>query len=137
MIPRLHLVWDGASAIPTATILMWGHGGQARWPTARPHYCPPRSQDHLGFLLPQWYDEVVRQQVGRSLPFICTENGPRIDDAQHPNFPVVDEARHAQISVDMIRRVLKELRAKKQVECLGRGQSAKWRKTKNWQLGNT
>ena len=41
------------------------------------------------------------------------------------------------VSVDMIRRVLKELRAKKQVECLGRGQSAKWRKTKNWQLGNT
>ena len=41
------------------------------------------------------------------------------------------------VSVDMIRRVLKELRGKKQVECLGRGQSAKWRKTKNWQLGNT
>jgi Fic family protein len=41
------------------------------------------------------------------------------------------------VSVDMIRRVLKELRSKKQVECLGRGQSATWRKTKNWQLGNT
>jgi len=41
------------------------------------------------------------------------------------------------VSVDMIRKVLKELRTKKKVECLGRGQSAKWRKTKNWQLGNT
>lgn len=41
------------------------------------------------------------------------------------------------VSVDMIRSVLKNLRAKNQVECLGRGQSAKWRKTKNWQLGNT
>jgi len=41
------------------------------------------------------------------------------------------------VSVDMIRRVLKNLRAKEQVECLGRGQSAQWRKTSKWQLGNT
>ena len=86
--------------------LMWGHGGRARWPAARPYYCPPRSQDHLGFLLSQWYDELIRQQVGRSLPLICTENGPRIDDNQHPNFPAVDEARHAQISVDMSRKMM-------------------------------
>jgi hypothetical protein len=86
--------------------LMWGYGGQARWPATRPYYCPQRSQDHLGFLLPQWYDEVVRQQVGRSLPFICTENGPRVGDDQHPNFPGTDEFRHAQISVDMSRRLM-------------------------------
>lgn len=41
------------------------------------------------------------------------------------------------VSVDMIRKVLKDLRSKKQVECLGRGQSAQWRKTEKWQLGNT
>jgi Fic family protein len=40
------------------------------------------------------------------------------------------------VSVDMIRRVLKNLRAKDQVECLGRGQNARWQKTTNWQLGN-
>jgi len=33
------------------------------------------------------------------------------------------------VSLDMIRRVLKNLRARKQVECLGRGQNAQWRKT--------
>ena len=41
------------------------------------------------------------------------------------------------VSVDTIRKVLKDLRSKKQVECLGRGQSAQWRKTNKWQLGNT
>jgi len=41
------------------------------------------------------------------------------------------------VSVDMIRRILKNLRAKNQVECLGRGQNARWQKTSNWQLGNT
>jgi Fic family protein len=40
------------------------------------------------------------------------------------------------VSVDMIRRVLKNLRAKDQVECLRRGQNARWQKTAKWQLGN-
>lgn len=40
------------------------------------------------------------------------------------------------VSVDMIRRVLKNLRTKKQIECLGLGQSARWQKTAKWQLGN-
>lgn len=34
------------------------------------------------------------------------------------------------VSVDMIRRVLKNLRKAGQVECLGRGQNAQWQKTK-------
>jgi Fic family protein len=37
------------------------------------------------------------------------------------------------VSIDMIRRVLKNLRAEGRVECLGRGQDAQWRKT---ELGN-
>ncbi|MBN1663185.1 MAG: Fic family protein [Deltaproteobacteria bacterium] len=41
------------------------------------------------------------------------------------------------VSVDMIRRVLKRLRSENRVRCLGRGQTARWSKTKQWQLGNT
>ncbi|MDY6987746.1 MAG: Fic family protein [Thermodesulfobacteriota bacterium] len=41
------------------------------------------------------------------------------------------------VSVDMIRRVMKKLRAENRVECLRRGQNAQWRKTSKWQLGNT
>jgi Fic family protein len=41
------------------------------------------------------------------------------------------------VGVDMIRRVLKNYRAKDQVECLGRGQNARWQKTAKWKLGNT
>ncbi|MBM4386206.1 MAG: Fic family protein [Deltaproteobacteria bacterium] len=36
------------------------------------------------------------------------------------------------VSVDLIRLVLKNLRAEGKVECLGRGQNAQWRKRKNW-----
>lgn len=41
------------------------------------------------------------------------------------------------VSMDMIRRVLKNLRAQGCVKCLGRGQNAQWQKTEKWQLGNT
>jgi hypothetical protein len=40
------------------------------------------------------------------------------------------------VSVDMIRRVLKNLRAENKIECLGRGQNARWQKTPKWQLCN-
>jgi Fic family protein len=36
------------------------------------------------------------------------------------------------VSLDMIRRVLKDLRVSGRVECLGRGQQAQWQKTKKW-----
>lgn len=53
-------------------------------------------------------------------------------------FSVADLHRECpNVSLDMIRRVLKNLRAAKQVECMGRGQGARWRKTSSWQLGNT
>lgn len=41
------------------------------------------------------------------------------------------------VSIDLIRRTLKKLQASGQVECLGRGQHAKWQKTDKWKSGNT
>ncbi|MBI3950038.1 MAG: hypothetical protein HY314_06250 [Acidobacteria bacterium] len=43
----------------------------------------------------------------------------------------------AGVSIDLIRWVLKNLRSSGQVECLGRGQNAEWRKTDQWEMGNT
>ena len=41
------------------------------------------------------------------------------------------------VSVEMIRTVLKQLKKEGFVECLGRGQKARWQKTVRWELGNT
>ncbi|MCJ7832833.1 MAG: Fic family protein, partial [Deltaproteobacteria bacterium] len=41
------------------------------------------------------------------------------------------------VSIDMIRGILKKMRSEDRIECLGRGQSAQWQKTKKWELGNT
>ena len=39
------------------------------------------------------------------------------------------------VSLDLIRVTLKKLRESGRVECLGRGQSAEWRKTARWRIG--
>jgi DNA-binding HxlR family transcriptional regulator len=58
--------------------------------------------------------ELIRRAVaGKTQPFRIAE--------LHGDCPGV--------STDMIRHVLKNLRAEGKVECLGRGQSARWRKT--------
>jgi hypothetical protein len=35
------------------------------------------------------------------------------------------------VGIDMIRRILKNLKARGEIQCLGRGQKAKWQKVKN------
>jgi Fic family protein len=40
------------------------------------------------------------------------------------------------VSIDMIRRIMKKLKSGNMLECLGRGQNARWQKTDGWQLGN-
>ena len=39
------------------------------------------------------------------------------------------------VSIDMIRKILKEKRDLKELECMGRGQKATWRKTSKWPSG--
>ena len=40
------------------------------------------------------------------------------------------------VGLDMVRSILKKLRVDGKVECLGRGQHARWRKTPKWEMGN-
>jgi Fic family protein len=48
-------------------------------------------------------------------------------------FSVADIQRECPgVSLDLVRRVLKDLRANGQVECLGRGRNAQWQKTGKW-----
>ena len=49
--------------------------------------------DSNGFLKFRWYDQVARQVLGRSLPIISTEGGPRLGDDQDHRYPAVDEKR--------------------------------------------
>lgn len=89
--------------------LDWGKGGPARWPDARPYFCPEGSQDHVGFHLFEWYDAIIRARVGRSLPLLCFENGPIVGARDHSQYPAVDEKAHTRIAVEMTRLLMDSL----------------------------
>lgn len=56
--------------------------------------------DSNGFLKFRWYNQVAQDQLGRSLPVISTEGGPRMGDNVDPHYPPVDEARRDTIATD-------------------------------------
>lgn len=66
--------------------------------------------------------EIILNAIGqRKAPF-------RISELKRKN---------PEISQDTIRKVLKDLKAKGKVECLGKGQHAQWQKTNLWEIGIT
>ncbi len=107
----------------------WHEGNHDPWPYI----------NYLLFIIKTAYRE-FEQRLG----MVKSPRGEKTDivlraiDRMQAPFSVAELRKECpNVSVDMIRRVLKNLRAKTQVECLGRGQNARWRKAAEWQLGNT
>jgi hypothetical protein len=86
--------------------LSWGQGGQERWPAARPYYSPPECQDHIGFNLFEWYNEIIRTTVGSSLGLICMGSGAAGDPSCVVAAGSADEKRHADRSVAIARMMM-------------------------------
>lgn len=60
-------------------------------------------EDSNGFLKFRWYDEIIRQAIGRSLPIISTEGGTHTGIDHDKDYPVVDEGRQAETLVNAYR----------------------------------
>ena len=105
----------------------WHEGTHDPWPYI----------NYLLFILKSAYQE-FEERVGKT----SSPKGAKtelvksaIDRASGP-FRIADLQRQCPgVSLDMVRRILKDLRAARQVECLGRGQSARWQKTGKWGIG--
>jgi hypothetical protein len=86
--------------------LAFGKGGSSRWTCAKPYQRPPGCEDHTGFYLFEWYDEIVRQRAGRRLPLIGCENGVRLGDNDDPRSPAINEALHAERHAAMCKQTM-------------------------------
>jgi Fic family protein len=107
----------------------WHDGNQDPWPYI----------NYTLFIIKTAYRE-FEQRLGRLQSPKGEKTGLVLQAIERTSGPFsIAELRNEcpNVSVDMIRRVLKNLRAENRVECLGRGQNAQWRKTSKWQLGNT
>ncbi len=103
IIDRLGIcIHNYASNLP----LEWGQGGPTRWPGVRPYTTPVDSEDHRGFRLFEWYNAVVRRQLGDSLPLIAGETGLVPGTQNHASFPRVDETLHAERSATIAQMAL-------------------------------
>lgn len=104
----------------------WHEGKHDAWPFV----------NYVLFILKHAYRE-FEERVGQ----LSSPRGSKTEmiisaiDRAVGSFRVADIQRQCPgVSLDMIRKVLKDRRA--QVKCLGRGKDAKWEKTPKWQLGN-
>lgn len=55
--------------------LDWGVGGRDRWPGAKPYSSAPGVQDHMGFRIFDWYEDVCQDELGYALPMILLRAG--------------------------------------------------------------
>ncbi len=67
------------------------------------------SEDSNGFLKFRWYDRIIREKLGRSLPIISTEGGAYVGSREDPRFPANDEPTH-------LKRVLDSFQYMRQAE---------------------
>ena len=86
--------------------LDWGKGGHAAWPCAEPFSTPPGCQDSNGFRQFEWYDELIRERAGFSLPLICGENGALPGSHEDKNYLPIDTVLHAQRHAEMARLLM-------------------------------
>ena len=102
----------------------WHEGTHYPWPYA----------NYLLFILKNGYRE-FEERVGQtaSPKGAKTEIVTSVIRRFAGSFRVANIQRECPgVSVDLIRRVLKNLRAAGRVRCLGRGQSAEWQRTAKW-----
>ncbi|MCK4831942.1 MAG: hypothetical protein KAS81_04200 [Anaerolineales bacterium] len=83
--------------------LDWGKGGREAWPRATPYAKQPDGQDHRGFCMFEWYQSIIRQETGRTLPLIGCANGPQASQMTGGRF---DPATHASRMAEMVRMMI-------------------------------
>lgn len=100
----------------------WRDGKHDPWPFV----------NYLLFILKNAYRE-FEERVGQLSSPRGSKTEMVLDAIDHANgsFRVLDiQLQYPGVSLDLIRKVLKDLRPR--VKCLGRGKDAKWQKTTKW-----
>ncbi len=81
--------------------LGWGEGGQAQWPDARPF--ASLLQDHRGWRLWEWYEQITRARLGRALPMIAVAGGAPLGSQEQADLPALSVERHTERNLDIAR----------------------------------
>jgi hypothetical protein len=88
--------------------LNWGAGGAEKWSGARAYFTPPDQQDHLGFHIFDWYNEITRSILQRTCPIILFGAGAPADPFKNPQAAYSAEE-HLKINLDIARLLESEV----------------------------
>jgi hypothetical protein len=86
--------------------LSWGKGGRARWKDCLPYHTPPDSEDQRGSYLFEWYDEIVREHIGFSLPMVSLGSGASPGSWEDPTLSSLDEKTAARRNQELARLLI-------------------------------
>lgn len=85
--------------------LEWGRGGRKAWPEAKPYASDGQGQDHRGFRLFEWYQEIITDVLGHELPLIAVANGPQ---SSRMGEAALQPETHSERAVEMARLALRQ-----------------------------
>lgn len=83
--------------------LSWGHGGAQQWKESRPFRTV--GEDHRGWRLWEWYDEIVRSKLGRSLPMISGATGAMLQNRDQADLPATTIEQHSERNLSLMRGI--------------------------------
>ena len=93
----------GAYAWSDNQPLNWGAGGPERWPSARPYFNSPATQDHRGYRIFDWYTTLVQSELGSVRPILLLAAGSRPGDKINPARPAIDGEEHLRQNLGIVR----------------------------------
>jgi hypothetical protein len=88
--------------------LNWGAGGAQKWNGARPYFTPSDQQDHLGFHIFDWYNEISLSILERTCPIILLGAGTPADPFKQP-MALYAPDEHLRINLDIARLLESEI----------------------------
>lgn len=84
----------------------WGKGGRSAWKDCLPYQTPPGSEDQVGFHSFQWYEEIIREKLGFSLPLISLGGGAGPSDREDASFSPLDGKTAGQRNQDAVQLLM-------------------------------
>ncbi|MBE0408762.1 MAG: hypothetical protein IBX69_03410 [Anaerolineales bacterium] len=85
----------GAYAQAGELPLNWGSGGPERWPSVRPYFTPPGTEDQRGFHIFDWYIATAEAALGTSPPLLLFKAGSRTTSNHAAKIKSMDANTHA------------------------------------------
>jgi hypothetical protein len=102
-----HLIL-AAIARPGNRPINWGAGGPERWPSTKPYFTPPDSQDQCGFRIFDWYIAISNAVLGRSLPIMVFGVGCVPGECSDKRFPATSMDAHTSQHMNIVNSLTNE-----------------------------